>query len=141
MDCSPSHFSVLPAAPSMLTASGKAMAHSRPKSPANAGVSASIIGERVSTFLRGVHPARTADNVAADLATWRISTNTIRNMLERQTAPGAILWLALIDAYGPEFLAAAHPARLGWLDEAARAQRKATIEARMAALRSEMERL
>ena len=79
--------------------------------------------------------------MAADLASWHISGNTIRNMLERQTAPGAILWCALIDAYGPEFLAAAHPARLGWLDEAARAQRKATLEAAMADLKSEWERL
>ena len=127
--------------PPMHAASGKAMTYSRGKLPPNGGVSASIVGERVHAFLNGIHPVRTADNVTADLASWRISGNTVRNMLERRTAPGAILWCALIDAYGPEFLAAAHPARLGWLDEAARAQRKATLETRMADLKSEMKRL
>ena len=92
-------------------------------------------------FLRRRHPLRTVENVTADIAVWNISHHTVAKMLERQTAPGAILWLALIDAYGPEFLAAASPTRFGWLDEAARAQRKATLETRMAALKSEMERL
>ena len=62
-------------------------------------------------------------------------------MFERQTAPGAILWCALIDAYGANFLAAALPKPMGWVDDAARAQRKAELEARMAALRTELEGL
>ncbi len=105
------------------------------------GIRPSFVGEKVASFLERQHPAKTADNVAADLSAWDISRDTIAQMLQRRTAPGAVLWLALIDAYGPEFLAAAHPARLGWLDEAARAQRKAALEAHMASLRSEMERL
>ena len=99
------------------------------------------VGERVCAFLRRLHPSRTIDNVVADLAAWSIKHSTVSKMLERRTAPGAILWVALIDAYGPNFLAAVLPKQMGWIDDAARAQRKAELEARMAALRNELERL
>ena len=62
-------------------------------------------------------------------------------MLQRQTGPGSVLWLALIWAYGPEFLADVHPAPLGWLSAASREQRKDAIEAAMAKLRAEMDTL
>ena len=99
------------------------------------------VGERVCAFLRRLYPTRTIDNVAADVEGWHVSRFTVAKMFERQTAPGAILWCALIDAYGPNFLAAALPKQMGWIDDAARAQRKAELEARMAALRNELERL
>ena len=99
------------------------------------------VGERVCTFLRRLYPDRTVDNVAADLAAWNIKTATIARMLERETAPGAVLWLALIWAYGPEFLTAAHPARLGWLDAASREQRKEALDRELARLRAERDSL
>ena len=102
---------------------------------------AGIVGERVCTYLRKLHPARTADNVAADLGAWRIKAATVAKMLERETAPGTLMWLALIDAYGPNFLAAALPKRLGWLDEAAQAQERAAIRAEIEALETRLERL
>ena len=117
------------------------MTGSRANLHRNECVTTSIVGERVCAFLRRTYPQRTAENVAADVRGWNISAFTVRNMLDRQTAPGAILWCALIDAYGPDFLAAAHPKRLGWLDEAARLQRKAEIEAQMAVLAEKLERL
>ena len=77
--------------------------------------------------------------MVADLSPWSIKASTIGKMLERQSAPGAVLWVALICTYGPEFLSSVFPARLGWLDEAARAQRQLDFEQRMAALRREFE--
>ncbi len=99
------------------------------------------VGERVCTYLRRLHPGRTVDNIVADLAAWDVKNSTIAKMLERRTAPSVPLLFAMVEAYGPDFLAAAYPKQLGWLSEAARAQRKATLEARMADLKSEMERL
>ena len=84
---------------------------------------------------------KTADNVAADLSAWSISRDTIAQMLQRQTAPGAVMMLALIWAYGPEFLSEVHPAPLGWLSAASREQRRQTLEAAMAKLRAEMDTL
>ena len=117
------------------------MAQSRGNVPSNEVCSPSIVGERVCAFLRGQHPQKTAARVTADVAAWRVSFDTVRNMLERETAPGAVLWLALIDAYGPNFLAAALPKRLGWLDDAAQAQERAAIRAEIAALETRLERL
>ena len=102
---------------------------------------ASIVGERVCAFLRKLHPARTADNVAADLHAWRIKAATVAKMLERETTPGTLMWCALIDAYGPNFLAAALPKQLAWLDEAAQAQERAAIRAQIEALETRLERL
>ncbi|WP_158809643.1 hypothetical protein [Beijerinckia sp. L45] len=104
-------------------------------------VSASEVGERVCEYLRQLYPQRTVDNVAADVASWHVSRFTVAKMFERQTAPGAVLWVALIDAYGPDFLAAALPKQLGWLDDAARTQRREALEARMAAIKSELDGL
>lgn len=117
------------------------MRHAPQNEPTNVVLSPTDVGERVCAFLRRRYATRTVENVAADVAAWHVSRFTVAKMFERQTAPGAILWLALIDAYGPDFLAAAHPKPLGWLDEAARAQRKAELEARMEALKTELERL
>ena len=143
MDFPTSQFSAFPAgaglAPSMTT-SRIAVTHSPANHHRERCVTTSIVGERVCAFLRKKHPQRTAENVSADLYAWKISTFTIRNMLERQTAPGAVLWCALIETYGPDFLSAALP-RVRWLDEAAVSQRKAALAARIDALKTEMERL
>ncbi len=100
-----------------------------------------FVGERVSAFLRRAHPDRTVDNVVADLAPWGIPQATVAKMLERQTAPGAILWLALIDAYGPEFLAAIHPAPLGWLRPALQQQEVTALRRDFAAMQQRLDRL
>ena len=117
------------------------MGHSTPSGRHRYDVKPSFVGERVFASLTGRHPAKTADNVAADLAPWGISRDTIAQMLQRRTAPGAVMMLALIWAYGPEFLSEVHPARLSWLSIASREQKKAALEAAMAKLRAEMDGL
>ena len=51
------------------------------------------------------------------------------------------LKLTKVTEAGVKQLAAALPKQMGWIDDAARAQRKAELEARMAVLRNELERL
>lgn len=101
--------------------------------------SSTAVGERVTAFLRRRHPVRTIDNVVADLAPWDIKHATVARMLDRQSSPGTILWLALIWAYGPEFLSEVHPAKLHWVHSAARAERQREIEAKIDALKAELE--
>ena len=104
-------------------------------------IDTTTIGERTTAFLRRRYPVRTVDNVVADLEPWDVKPATVARMLERQTSPGTILWLALIWAYGPEFLSEVHPAPLGWLSAAAREQKQAELDAKIAALMAERERL
>lgn len=97
----------------------------------------STIAERVCAFLRSVHPTKTAENVAADIG---ISPRTIRALFERDSAPGAVAFAAMVSAYGPEFVAAVVPG-CGWAAAAAREARREKIAAEIAALQSEIEAL
>ena len=126
---------------SMHHISGIAMKCSSETKRQRYSVTSTDVGERTSAFLRRRHPERTVDNVAADLAAWDIKPERIAAMLQRQTGPGSVLWLALIWAYGPEFLAEVHPAPLGWLSAAAREQKQRELDDRIAALVAERERL
>lgn len=94
------------------------------------------LGERVTTFLRGRHPVKTADNVAADTG---IPVNTIKTWLQRGSAPDAdgytLLWLA----YGPDFLAGIVDGRAPqWLIEARRDYEAAELKAQIAALEARL---
>lgn len=94
------------------------------------------LGERVTAFLRQRHPAKTADNVAADTG---IPVNTIKTWLQRGSAPDAdgytLLWLA----YGPDFLAVLVDGRAPkWLVDARRAHEAAALKAEIAALKSKL---
>lgn len=100
-----------------------------------------FVGARACAFLRRLYPARTVDNVVADLSGWSVKPATIAKMLERQTAPGTVLWAALTCTYGPEFLAAVLPHAPAWLDAAHRAQRQEAFEHRLADLRRDFEDL
>ena len=117
------------------------MGHSTPSERQKYHFKPSFVGERVADFLEELHPVKTDDNVAADLAPWGISRDTISQMRKRKTAPGVIMMLALIWAYGPEFLSEVHPAPLGWLSDAAREQKQAVLDAKIAALMAEREQL
>ena len=128
-------------ASSMVSPSRIAMGQASPTSRHRSVADTTAVGERVCAYLRRRHRSRTVDNVVADLAGWGVKHATIAKMLERQSTPSVPLLFAMVDAYGPDFLAAVHPKQLGWLSEAARAQRKATLEAAMADLKNEMDRL
>lgn len=101
----------------------------------------SELGERTARFLRRRHPARVADSVAADLKAWRVKPATIAKMLERESAPGPKLLLAMACVYGPEYLRAVLTSSPAWLDLAYRAQRQAECEREMAVLQAELDAL
>lgn len=101
-------------------------------------ITTASVGERVVQFLRSRHPAKTADNVAAETG---IPFGTIAKWLERSSPPGTVAILRLAAAYGPEFLLAAYPKAPAWLDAAARAQRLAALDAQLAALEAERSEL
>lgn len=140
------HSSVLPNAPSspsvspmhpMHTASGKDMGQPSERNRRMSAIRPTDVGERTCRFLRGMYPARTADCVAADLHTWGVKASTVSKMLERMSAPGALLWSALICVYGPDFLSAVLPSKPRWLDDAHRAEKQREIDAKIAALEAE----
>lgn len=93
--------------------------------------------ERVVAFLRGRHPHRTADEVAA-ATRGRVPAETVRGWIRRASAPSWQAGLALVAAYGPEFLAAALGDAPGWLDAAARAEKLAALEAEQARVAAEI---
>lgn len=99
------------------------------------------VGEQTCTFLRQMHPRATAENVAADLKAFRVKSATIAKMLERKSTPSTPLMLALACFYGPEFLCAVLPSPPRWLSAAYRAEKQVELEAKMAALKTELERL
>lgn len=135
------HSEVFPAAASMASSSELTVEHQTRSGTRRFSFAPTDVGERTTAFLRRRYPSRTVDNVVADLAAWDVKHATVARMLERQTSPGSILWLALIWAYGPEFLSEVHPAPLGWLSEAAREQKQREIEAKIEGLRAELEQL
>jgi hypothetical protein len=81
--------------------------------------------------LRARHPVKTAEHVAALTGE---PVATIRKWLEGRARPGWRAWLKLIGVYGPDILAAAFETPPEWLDEAARAQKRAWLAAEYAAL-------
>ncbi len=90
-----------------------------------------VLVERVATFLRRAHPAKTAAHVASKIG---VSEYRVGKWLELSSAPNGSAMIALTAAYGPEFLAAVMPASCAWLDESVRATRLARVEAELAEL-------
>lgn len=85
------------------------------------------------SFLRSAHPIKTAAHVAARTG---ISEGTVANWLHDKSTPTLRHTVPLIDAYGPDVLAAAVPS-CGWLDRAVQERRAADLDARIAALETE----
>ena len=100
--------------------------------------SSADVGARICNFLRSRYPRKTADEVSADTG---IAMTTIASWLERSAVPGGVAILTLIDCYGAEFLAAALPRQAGWLSRAACDAQRERLEADIASLRSELERI
>jgi hypothetical protein len=86
---------------------------------------------RVAAFLRGRFPVKTAECVAAETG---VAAETVRQWLKGVARPGFPHLLALIGAYGPEFLSAMFPNAPRWLEAARRAERQRELEAELAAL-------
>lgn len=94
--------------------------------------------ERIIGFLRRLYPAKTAENVAADLGG---SAETIQKMMDRCSTPSTVLFTRMILAYGPAFLIAVYPKAPKWLDDAHRRERLAALEAEQARIRAEIAEL
>ena len=95
-------------------------------------------GERTANFLRRLYPTQTAANVAADSG---IPAGRISKWLIGASAPRIADTVALVVAYGPDFLSAVMLDPPSWLDRAVRAERQAKLEAKIAALQAEREAL
>jgi hypothetical protein len=84
---------------------------------------------RVAAFLRARHPVKTAAAAAAETG---VAAETIKTWLKGAAQPGFSHLLALITAYGPEFLSALLP-EAAWLDAARRAAEQRALEDEIAA--------
>ena len=89
----------------------------------------------VATHLRRIHPAKTAECVAADVG---VPAETVRQWLRGAASPSGPAMLALVGVYGPELLAAALPDAPAWLRRALVAEQR---RAAMDELRALTERL
>lgn len=128
------------APPLMLTASGKSMRQTGAAARQFDRVTVNFVAERVIGFLRDRHPTNTAKMVARDTA-GALPVRTIDKWLERVSSPNARAYTVLWLTYGPEFLAALSPTKLGWLDANVRAARAAEIDRQIAALEAARETL
>jgi hypothetical protein len=94
---------------------------------------------RIADFLRAQHPAKTAQSAAALIG---VDAARVAKWLDGTSAPNGPALVALFNAYGPAFLAAVMgDCAPRWLDDAARAERLAAIEARQALLDRELQDL
>lgn len=89
----------------------------------------------VGSFLRRVHPHKTAEHVAQAIG---VPPETARQWLRGVARPNFGATLALVGVYGPELLAAALPRAPEWLARALNAERR---RAAMDALHRAQERL
>lgn len=88
--------------------------------------------EAVVAFLRTRHPIKTAEAVEAETG---VPAHTVKHWLERGVLPSFLHCMALIGAYGPEFLVAALPRHPRWLQEVWRAEKVRRLEEEFASLR------
>lgn len=103
-----------------------------------AGRPAALDLPALADFLRRRHPIKTADCVAAETG---VPVGTVENWLCGRAAPAGSSFAALLVAYGPAVLAAALPVVPRWVDEAARAEALARLEAEQARLAARMAEL
>jgi hypothetical protein len=92
------------------------------------GSKINIDGNRIEfalAFLRAKHPVKTADCVSVETG---ISANTVHHWLRGESTPRWTHTLALIGAYGPEFLAAVCPNSRVWIEPARRLEELRQLE-------------
>jgi|GEM_PF-2150127 len=101
----------------------------------NLGQLSEACAERVVTFLRTQHPAKTAESVAAETG---LGIDRIRKWLERGSKPSCAACFVMIAVYGPEFLSAVMDRPPAWIATAARAARREELRAEIADLESRL---
>ncbi|WP_331292380.1 MULTISPECIES: hypothetical protein [Methylobacterium] len=120
---------------SMSRTSRKKMKQSQVSTPAFVGERHAVAG-RLCSFLRGRHPVKTAENVAAETG---IPVATVASWLDRGSSPNAWALLSLVGAYGADVLCAAMENPPAWLRAAARQAERERVEAEIAALRAKLD--
>lgn len=91
---------------------------------------------RVADYLQRRHPDKTAAWVEAETG---IPAHRVRKWIDRASAPSGLAMLALIGAYGPEFLAKVFDQPPLWVSEAAMTARRDSVQARVSALQEELQ--
>jgi hypothetical protein len=91
--------------------------------------------DRLRTFLRRIHPSKTAANVAADTG---CSADQVEKWLVSTALPNCLATMRLVAAYGPEFLAAMFGTAPAWLDAACAADRAKKIDLEIARREQEL---
>lgn len=99
-----------------------------------AGKDRHLVGQRLCRFLRSVHPAKTAERVAADTG---VPVATVARWMEREGSPSAPALLRLASVYGTEVLHAVAP-ELPWLAVAVKVTRAATLRGALAQVETEI---
>lgn len=99
-----------------------------------AGNDRHLVGQRLCRFLRSIHPAKTAERVAADTG---LPITTVARWMEREGSPSAPALLRLASVYGPDVLAAVAP-ELPWLAVAVKVTRAATLRGALAEVEAEI---
>ncbi len=85
-----------------------------------------ISPDGLATLLRRLEPEQTAVSVAAAAG---LPVRTVENLIgSNPSLPGLRTLLALVDAYGPEVLAALYVQPPAWMDAAARAAIRSDFE-------------
>lgn len=97
-----------------------------------------VDGAGLARFLRGQHPDKTAQHVAART---HLPADTVKKWLAGAALPNGRAILILSCAYGPELLRAMLHRPPGWLDAAARGAEQVKLEARLADLQRQLGRL
>lgn len=124
------------AQPPMHTASERDVGKSHHRTAQVCPADRAVVPERIVAFLRRIHPAKTAECVAAETG---ISSNTVAKWLDRGSGPSTWATFRLIAAYGPEFACAVMTSPPDWLSAAARAEEQRRLRAQMAALQAKLE--
>ena len=92
--------------------------------------------ERILAFLHARYPVKMAENVAADIG---VTAAAIRKLEERGSAPSLAVFGRMVNAYGPDFLAAVFG--WAWLDQQHRDARRIELEAGIARQQAELAQL
>ncbi|WP_198157520.1 hypothetical protein [Methylobacterium nodulans] len=102
-------------------------------------IDARTLAERACRFLRQRYPNKTALYVEADTG---VPSSTVRKWLDQGHCPSGPAYDAMIATYGAAFLCAMRPDEHGaWFHRVARAERQAALEARAAAIQSQLDAL
>lgn len=125
-------------APSVTSISGKQMRQSSQFSGQLSVAHRTDVADRIVAFLRARYPAKTAENVAADIGG---APGTIQKLIDRGSAPSALLFTRLVCAYGASFLRAAIETPPDWVVVAAREQELADLRAEQARIARKLEAL